>query len=102
MKKCFSLSGEVTYNATGFCDKNRDILFPDLIKLMKSSQWYVLEPTALFITQYSRTPIKAPATKAIPPLWHGLRKSQLFLISLLINSANKAPKYKANPRIRQR
>ncbi len=33
-------AGMVQYNVEGFCDRNRDVLFPDLIKLMQgSSKW---------------------------------------------------------------
>ena len=30
-------AGEVVYQIEGFCDKNRDVLYPDLIQLMQSS-----------------------------------------------------------------
>lgn len=30
-------AGMVSYNVDGFCDRNRDVLFPDLIQLMQSS-----------------------------------------------------------------
>ncbi|KAF4531634.1 hypothetical protein B566_EDAN006565 [Ephemera danica] len=30
-------AGVVTYNVQGFCDRNRDVLFPDLVELMQSS-----------------------------------------------------------------
>ncbi|XP_034936680.1 unconventional myosin-Ie-like [Chelonus insularis] len=30
-------AGQVVYSTDGFCDKNRDVLFPDLIELMRSS-----------------------------------------------------------------
>lgn len=30
-------AGKVLYNVDGFCDRNRDVLFPDLIELMQSS-----------------------------------------------------------------
>jgi myosin-1 len=30
-------AGSVTYNVEGFCDRNRDVLFPDLVELMQSS-----------------------------------------------------------------
>ena len=30
----------MSYNITGFCEKNRDTLFPDLIVLMQSSSKY--------------------------------------------------------------
>ena len=28
---------QVSYEVDGFCEKNRDVLFPDLIQLMQSS-----------------------------------------------------------------
>jgi len=31
-------AGKVTYNAEGFCERNRDVLFKDLIQLMKDSE----------------------------------------------------------------
>ena len=31
-------AGKVTYEAEGFCDKNRDVLFRDCIELMQGSQ----------------------------------------------------------------
>lgn len=30
-------AGSVSYNVEGFCDRNRDVLFLDLIQLMQSS-----------------------------------------------------------------
>ena len=30
-------AGKVTYEAEGFCDKNRDVLFKDCIELMQGS-----------------------------------------------------------------
>lgn len=30
-------AGIVSYNVEGFCDHNRDVLFPDLIVMMQSS-----------------------------------------------------------------
>uniref|UniRef100_A0AC34EZQ8 Uncharacterized protein n=1 Tax=Panagrolaimus sp. ES5 TaxID=591445 RepID=A0AC34EZQ8_9BILA len=38
--ECFIIkhyAGDVTYQINGFCDKNRDVLYPDLIQLMQSS-----------------------------------------------------------------
>jgi myosin-1 len=34
-------AGIVTYNVEGFCDRNRDVLFPDLVELMQSSSKYM-------------------------------------------------------------
>jgi myosin I len=34
-------AGIVNYSVSGFCDRNRDVLFPDLIELMQSSSKYV-------------------------------------------------------------
>lgn len=31
-------AGKVFYNVEGFCDRNRDVLFPDLVQLMQSSK----------------------------------------------------------------
>jgi myosin-1 len=33
-------AGDVVYSINGFCEKNRDVLFQDLIDLMKSSSEY--------------------------------------------------------------
>ncbi|VDM85291.1 unnamed protein product [Strongylus vulgaris] len=30
-------AGDVAYNVDGFCDRNRDVLYPDLILLMQGS-----------------------------------------------------------------
>lgn len=35
-------AGDVNYTIDGFCEKNRDSLYQDLIELMKSSSSYVL------------------------------------------------------------
>uniref|UniRef100_A0A672LWR4 Osteoclast-stimulating factor 1 n=1 Tax=Sinocyclocheilus grahami TaxID=75366 RepID=A0A672LWR4_SINGR len=32
-------AGKVSYDISGFCERNRDVLFPDLIELMQSSQY---------------------------------------------------------------
>ncbi|KAI6220129.1 hypothetical protein M3Y99_01614800 [Aphelenchoides fujianensis] len=34
----FLVAGEVLYDIDGFCDKNRDVLYPDLVQLMQSSE----------------------------------------------------------------
>ena len=34
-------AGQVTYDTDGFCERNRDVLFNDLIQLMQSSTMYV-------------------------------------------------------------
>ena len=33
------LTSQVTYDAEGFCEKNRDVLFKDCIELMQGSSW---------------------------------------------------------------
>ena len=38
---------QVTYDAEGFCEKNRDVLFKDCIELMQGSTWQV-ETTPYF------------------------------------------------------
>jgi len=30
-------AGKVSYSVEGFCDRNRDVLFPDLVQLLQSS-----------------------------------------------------------------
>lgn len=32
------VSSQVSYDINGFCERNRDVLFPDLIELMQSSE----------------------------------------------------------------
>ena len=34
----FSFLGQVSYDMDGFCERNRDVLFMDLIELMQSSE----------------------------------------------------------------
>ncbi|TRY82217.1 hypothetical protein DNTS_023863 [Danionella cerebrum] len=55
-------AGKVSYDAEGFCERNRDVLFTDLIELMQSSEIRVLDiiivlssPKGPFISQRSRT-----------------------------------------------
>jgi len=36
--KCLCVSLQVSYNAEGFCERNRDVLFSDLIELMQNSE----------------------------------------------------------------
>ena len=33
----WSYAGKVTYDVAGFCERNRDVLFNDLIELMQST-----------------------------------------------------------------
>lgn len=33
-----SIPGQVSYDMDGFCERNRDVLFMDLIELMQSSE----------------------------------------------------------------
>lgn len=33
-----SILGQVSYDMDGFCERNRDVLFMDLIELMQSSE----------------------------------------------------------------
>lgn len=40
-------AGKVFYNVNGFCDKNRDVLFPDLVQLMQSSTRYFVQRNRL-------------------------------------------------------
>lgn len=35
-------AGKVEYNVNGFCERNRDVLFTDLIQLMQSSEKLVI------------------------------------------------------------
>lgn len=35
-------AGQVTYEAMGFCERNRDVLFPDIVYLMQGSTECVL------------------------------------------------------------
>ena len=52
--KCsFNLLPQVVYDADGFCEKNRDVLFKDCIALLKGSSKYVViigRPVVLLIT----------------------------------------------------
>ena len=40
--RCVSGSRKVEYEVEGFCERNRDVLFPDIIVLMQSSSVYVV------------------------------------------------------------
>uniref|UniRef100_A0A670ZJB5 Myosin IE n=1 Tax=Pseudonaja textilis TaxID=8673 RepID=A0A670ZJB5_PSETE len=40
-------AGKVSYDMDGFCERNRDVLFMDLVELMQSSQLYALFPENL-------------------------------------------------------
>ncbi|KAL3047184.1 hypothetical protein OYC64_021413 [Pagothenia borchgrevinki] len=35
-------AGKVSYDIKGFCERNRDVLFPDLIELMQSSEYHFI------------------------------------------------------------
>ncbi|CAH1796060.1 unnamed protein product [Owenia fusiformis] len=53
-------AGKVNYNADGFCERNRDVLFSDLIQLMQTSQDEFI--TALFPEDVSGAYQKKPTT----------------------------------------
>ncbi|XP_068083790.1 unconventional myosin-Ie [Anabrus simplex] len=53
-------AGIVTYNVEGFCDRNRDVLFPDLVELMQSSTNPFLR--SLFPDQVSSSSKSRPTT----------------------------------------
>lgn len=40
-KQSISTLAQVSYDMDGFCERNRDVLFMDLIELMQSSDLYV-------------------------------------------------------------
>lgn len=44
-------AGKVSYNAQGFCERNRDVLFNDLIQLMQSSDKFVRVEILFIISQ---------------------------------------------------
>ncbi|CAL2029136.1 unnamed protein product [Caenorhabditis brenneri] len=53
-------AGDVTYNVDGFCDRNRDVLYPDLILLMqKSSNTFI---RSLFPENVAASAGKRPTT----------------------------------------
>lgn len=43
-KQSISTLAQVSYDMDGFCERNRDVLFMDLIELMQSSDLYVSKP----------------------------------------------------------
>jgi len=53
-------AGKVAYDAEGFCERNRDVLFPDLIQLMQGSTNYFI--TALFPDQVTTGAKSRPTT----------------------------------------
>ncbi|PSN42852.1 Unconventional myosin-Ie [Blattella germanica] len=53
-------AGIVTYNVEGFCDRNRDVLFPDLVELMQSSSNTFLQ--SLFPDQINTNSKSRPTT----------------------------------------
>ncbi|KAJ1361072.1 hypothetical protein KIN20_020249 [Parelaphostrongylus tenuis] len=61
--ECFLVkhyAGDVVYNVDGFCDRNRDVLYPDLIVLMQQSSNVFLR--SLFPEDVSATAGKRPTT----------------------------------------
>ncbi|XP_022110259.1 unconventional myosin-Ie-like isoform X1 [Acanthaster planci] len=53
-------AGKVTYTIDGFCERNRDVLFPDLIELMQSSENPFIQ--RLFPEKLGTTEKKRPTT----------------------------------------
>ncbi|CAI2320056.1 unnamed protein product [Caenorhabditis sp. 36 PRJEB53466] len=53
-------AGDVTYNVEGFCDRNRDVLYPDLILLMQQSSNAFIR--ALFPENVAASAGKRPTT----------------------------------------
>eukprot|EP00013_Stygamoeba_regulata_P028858 CAMPEP_0177646796 /NCGR_PEP_ID=MMETSP0447-20121125/9957_1 /TAXON_ID=0 /ORGANISM="Stygamoeba regulata, Strain BSH-02190019" /LENGTH=1048 /DNA_ID=CAMNT_0019149337 /DNA_START=284 /DNA_END=3426 /DNA_ORIENTATION=- len=55
-------AGEVTYEIEGFCEKNKDTLFPDLIQAMQVSTWGFLRSLFPESTDTGHTQKKRPTT----------------------------------------
>uniref|UniRef100_A0A8C3FPH7 Unconventional myosin-Ie n=1 Tax=Chrysemys picta bellii TaxID=8478 RepID=A0A8C3FPH7_CHRPI len=83
-------AGKVSYDVEGFCERNRDVLFTDLIELMQSSQWLEQGANDLVSTLTKCTPhyircIKPNETKR-PRDWEESRvKHQVEYLGLREN-----------------
>uniref|UniRef100_A0A674B7F7 Osteoclast-stimulating factor 1 n=1 Tax=Salmo trutta TaxID=8032 RepID=A0A674B7F7_SALTR len=61
-------AGKVSYEINGFCERNRDVLFTDLIELMQSSEQYyvVVHPSLMFSLQKQANDLVNTLMKCTP------------------------------------
>uniref|UniRef100_A0AAZ3S0F3 Osteoclast-stimulating factor 1 n=1 Tax=Oncorhynchus tshawytscha TaxID=74940 RepID=A0AAZ3S0F3_ONCTS len=60
-------AGKVSYEINGFCERNRDVLFTDLIELMQSSEHYmVVYPSLMFSLQKQANDLVNTLMKCTP------------------------------------
>ncbi|KAK6022796.1 myosin head, partial [Ostertagia ostertagi] len=86
--ECFLVkhyAGDVVYNVDGFCDRNRDVLYPDLIVLMQQSSKYVIS----HLRFYDLHPRKGAQTW-VEKLWRR-DKSESSVQAIICRSVNMDP-----------
>jgi myosin-1 len=98
-------AGDVTYEVEGFCDKNKDTLFPDLVEAMQTSQLPFL--VSLFPEEVSTKEQKKRPTTAgfkirnsAQALMHALSQCTPHYIRCIKPNDNKAPNDYNESRVR--
>uniref|UniRef100_A0AAQ6A986 Osteoclast-stimulating factor 1 n=1 Tax=Amphiprion ocellaris TaxID=80972 RepID=A0AAQ6A986_AMPOC len=90
-------AGKVSYDINGFCERNRDVLFPDLIELMQSSEFDFIR--SLF-PENLNTEKKGRPTTATNDLVNTLMKCTPHYIRCIKPNETKRPKDWEESRVR--
>ncbi|KAK2835280.1 hypothetical protein Q5P01_015764 [Channa striata] len=97
-------AGKVSYDINGFCERNRDVLFPDLIELMQSSEYNFIRslfPENLNTDKKSRpTTASSKIKKQANDLVNTLMKCTPHYIRCIKPNETKRPKDWEESRVR--
>ena len=77
----YYFSGVVNYDVDGFCERNRDIFFNDLIELMQTSQSDFIR--GLFPEKVDRSSKKRPITAGAK-----IKSQVIFILTINVSAEN--------------